>query len=586
MLKPESLTVVVPPWQTLKVTSSRQKELTSAWVGYMTTVNSQQEAADPHVECLAFAYQSVTKKGDLFPRGMLIHPDWKKDAVGHIGLMFATSLCNISPGEHPYNLSRLQEEHGAYRYMPMLCNGRAGRTGALTQDKLDKLTNLSDLAKLQLSRLIDVARSAPVDYSLLEKALTADFDALGMAPKDVLNKKLHWFRLLAVWVSEMEGLEGEEGARWRGNWEQLMHEAKDVFASVYSLRWRTTTLRGPAGLLNKPAQWDVPRTYLEKAGCAKLADEIILGEKWEHCLFGGMRESLVAYKSGGVDFGPNTVDVENFLKTLLFLGRTGLSLAAMMYDELPNQPLFLKSQQGSPKALRTEKFKEFSAKLNAYVREYEEYISKDQIIAQASQQVQTAYAMFNQHVTALREEAKVTNKAIQAMQLLIETWYGQATKDAQKAGCETGDASKQKSKQQANPPAKKQGKVAKGAPSSSDASYCNATSAGATHAVDPQVNDTPVHVADVLPLSEDDQNYLLGTSLTDVPSVFEHAGALKREEVILPSRRPVAEAILLLKRQRSPRLRLQYLETACQKSTEWKGNAEAAQAWLEQHRKR
>jgi hypothetical protein len=548
----------------LKVSSSRQAELSSSWVGYMTVVDCPREAADPEVECKALAWQSVTKKGELFPRGAFIHPDWKKDAVGHLGLMFATSLHNLSPKESPYNMARLVHPDGAFRYMPVLNNGRVGKgSGALTEKALAKLTNLSKLAKDQLRKLVGVARSAPVDYSLLCDALTTDFNALGVQPTDVLHKKLHWFRLLAVWVSELEGLEGEEGTRWRGNWESHMKEAKDVFAKVYSLNWRTSSLRAPAGLDNKPEQWDVPRTYLKQAGCDKLADEIILGKDWKDCLVGGMRESLLCSSADHfVDFGPNSCDVINFLNTMWFLLRAALSLAAMMYHEMPTQPLFCSTQQGSPKALRSEKFKVFANKLNAFVESYTKAISKEKVIAQASAQVQVAYAMFNDHVKALKEEAKLSRQTIEGMKELIEEWHIHAKQHAAQADAVHANAAQ------------------------ADAMHTDAVHVDAVH-IDAVHTDALPPQAPLAPLSQEDQDCLLGTAMVDIPAVFAHAEALDRKELVLPSGRPLAEAVKLLNSGgQGPKTKLQQLRTAFRKSKAWKGTTAAAAALLEVQRRR
>ena len=43
---------------------------------------------------------------------------------------------------------------------------------------------------------------------------------------------------------------------------------------------------------------------------------------------------------------------------------------------MPTQPLFCSTQQGSPKALRSEKFKVFANKLNAFVESYTKAISR------------------------------------------------------------------------------------------------------------------------------------------------------------------------------------------------------------------
>ena len=169
------------------------------------------ESADKEEPAYAVVLQSLTKKGDLHPKGMLVHWDWKKDPVGMLGLSFATSLCTLSQGEHPFSLERLAAQDGAWRYMPVMSNAQSKTNpgGALDEKSLRDMTNVSKTAKEHLKALRGIQRSLPLTYTVLEKGLSADFHTLGIEAKDVNQKKLHWFRLISVWISELDGVESD-----------------------------------------------------------------------------------------------------------------------------------------------------------------------------------------------------------------------------------------------------------------------------------------------------------------------------------------------------------------------------------------
>ena len=557
----------------MRITSARQSEISHSVVGFATTLDvTKTESAHPlEHECRALVVQSLTKKGEMFPRGMMVHPDYMKDAVGPFGLMNVTSFWDLGEPEHPYSLKRLTEDDdGAWRWMPTMCNHHASKgTGALDEAMVNNIKNVTKSVKDHIRRLIGIARSAPINYDIVEKALAQDFEDLGISAADVNKKKMHWFRFISVWMSELEGDEGEDSTRWRGNWEQLIKDSKDVFHQVYSLKWRTTSMRGPAGLENKSHQWCVPRLHFAKAGVEELAAEIIIGDNDRLCLYGGMRRALMAFKKNKheQEWGPHKQDVLNFLQTMWWLGEVALAHAAMMYIELPTGPLF--TQRNAPQALKSAKFQEFARKLFKYHDEYRRVLSEEDVIAKANSEVKAAYNMFQHHLKTLRQEIADKDQAeaetraelkevMSEMKELVKQW-------AAEHNC-LGKTPKS-SRKKTSPDLAARAATATGC--ASGAAECAGGAAAGEEAVD------------------QDLSFVVGNHLRTMQELQAHMKVLDEQKMELPSGRPASVIAELLKTKKYEKQTIAKMRKALNKASGWMNDdSEQAVEWLEGIRQR
>jgi len=110
---------------------------------------------------------------------------------------------------------------------------------------------------------------------------------------------------------------------------------------------------------------------------------IIRGTSDKDCVYGGMRSALIAFDiDPSCQRFPHSQDMKSFISAMIKVAEYGIPAVALKYMDCPRATLFTHAK--TPAAFKTKLFKEYAARLHAYVKQYEEKKGKEEALRDAA----------------------------------------------------------------------------------------------------------------------------------------------------------------------------------------------------------